>query len=248
MLNDDAQKKKIELTRLQGIIAVASFNSGVLIAAVCLFFIPPLGEIASSAVSIVSELLVLCGAILGVKASYDVKFRKFEAELNQVIENNLNQPMKPSALLAIALCLSACGTVRPFLESASTRVEVKTMVETIHDTAYVQLQVNVERVATLDTASVLENKYAKSAALISGVLTHSLETKPAKEPVSVEKQIVYRDSLIYRDRVVTETVEMEKKLSAWQSFKMKAGGFLIVILLIVVLYTIFTNFLKLKRL
>ena len=82
-----AQKKKIELTRLQGIIAVASFTSGVLIAAVCLFFIEPLGEIASSAVSIVSELLVLCGAILGVKASYDVKFRKFEAELNQVIEN-----------------------------------------------------------------------------------------------------------------------------------------------------------------
>ena len=82
-----AQKKKIELTRLQGIIAVASFSSGVIIASVCLFFIPPLGEIASSAVSIVSELLVLCGAILGVKASYDVKFRKFEAELNQVIEN-----------------------------------------------------------------------------------------------------------------------------------------------------------------
>lgn len=73
--------------RSRGIIAVASFSSGVIIAAVCLFFIPPLGEIASSAISIVSELLVLCGAILGVKASYDVKFRKFESELNQVIEN-----------------------------------------------------------------------------------------------------------------------------------------------------------------
>ena len=82
-----SQKKKIELTRLQGIIAVASFSSGVIIASVCLFFIPPLGEIASSAISSVSELLVLCGAILGVKASYDVKFRKFEAELSQVIEN-----------------------------------------------------------------------------------------------------------------------------------------------------------------
>ena len=82
-----AQGKKIELTRLQGIIAVASFSSGVLIASVCLFFIPPLGEIANSAISIVSELLVLCGAILGVKASYDVKFRKFEAELRDVIEN-----------------------------------------------------------------------------------------------------------------------------------------------------------------
>lgn len=82
-----SQRKKIELTRLQGIIAVASFSSGVLIASVCLFFIPPLCEIANSAISIVSELLVLCGAILGVKASYDVKFRKFEAELREVIEN-----------------------------------------------------------------------------------------------------------------------------------------------------------------
>ena len=82
-----SQRKKIDHTRLQGIIAVASFSSGVLIASVCLFFIPPLGEIANSAISIVSELLVLCGAILGVKASYDVKFRKFEAELREVIEN-----------------------------------------------------------------------------------------------------------------------------------------------------------------
>ncbi len=81
------EKKRIELTKLQGIIAIASFSSGVLIAVVCLFWIPPLGEIASSAISIVSELLVLCGAILGVKASYDVKFRKFEAEIKQVIDN-----------------------------------------------------------------------------------------------------------------------------------------------------------------
>ena len=82
-----AEKKRIELTKLQGIIAIASFSSGVLIAVVCLFWIPPLGEIASSALSSVSELLVLCGAILGVKASYDVKFRKFEAEIKQVIDN-----------------------------------------------------------------------------------------------------------------------------------------------------------------
>ena len=81
------EKKRIELTKLQGVIAIASFTTGVLIAAVCLFWIPPLGEIANSAISIVSELLVLCGAILGVKASYDAKFRKFEAELRDVMEN-----------------------------------------------------------------------------------------------------------------------------------------------------------------
>ena len=72
---------KTELTKLQGAIAIASFSAGVVIAMVCLFWIPPLGEIANSAISIVSELLVLCGAILGVKASYDTKFRKFENEL-----------------------------------------------------------------------------------------------------------------------------------------------------------------------
>ena len=86
-----SEKKRIELTKLQGIIAIASFSSGVIIASVCLFLVPPLGEIANSAISIVSELLVLCGAILGVKASYDVKFRKFEAELRDVIENEKSQ-------------------------------------------------------------------------------------------------------------------------------------------------------------
>ena len=90
------EKTRIELTKLQGIIAIASFSSGVIIAAVCLFLIPPLGEIANSAISIVSELLVLCGAILGVKASYDVKLRKFQAELDQIIDNERKPEPKPN--------------------------------------------------------------------------------------------------------------------------------------------------------
>jgi len=81
------EKKYMELTKLQGALAIASFSAGVIIASVCLFWIPPFGEIASSAISIVSELLVLSGAILGVKASYDVKLKKFEAELFQMIDN-----------------------------------------------------------------------------------------------------------------------------------------------------------------
>ena len=81
-----SNEKKMQLTRLQGIIAIASFSAGVLIACVCLFFIEPLGQIDTSAVSIVSELLILCGAILGVKASYDVKFRKFQAELDRSLK------------------------------------------------------------------------------------------------------------------------------------------------------------------
>ena len=49
----------IEITRLQGGLAIASFVSGVVIAMVCLFWIEPLGEITYSAISIVSELMVL---------------------------------------------------------------------------------------------------------------------------------------------------------------------------------------------
>ena len=80
---DMPKMSHIQITRLQGGLAIASFSFGVLLAMVCLFFIEPLGEITYSAVSIVSELLVLCGAILGVIASYDVKFHRFEAELHK---------------------------------------------------------------------------------------------------------------------------------------------------------------------
>ena len=148
--------------------------------------------------------------------------------------------MKYYLPLLLLLTASACSTVRQLPSTDSTKVEVRYETKTVHDTAYVELPVIVEKVATLDTASVLENKYAKSAASVSGgVLTHSLETKPVREPVSVEKQIVYRDSLVYRDRVQTVTVEVEKKLTWWQSFKMKLGVVTLVLLVIVVIYFIF---------
>ena len=72
-----------EFTRLQGGMAIASFAAGVGIASVCIFLIDPKGEISSSAISIVSELLVLAGAILGVKTSYDAKFVRIDAELRK---------------------------------------------------------------------------------------------------------------------------------------------------------------------
>lgn len=148
--------------------------------------------------------------------------------------------MKYYLPLLLLLTASACSTVRTLPVQDSTRVEVRYETKTVHDTAYVELPVIVEKVATLDTASVLENKYAKSTAFVSGgVLTHSLETKPVREPVSVEKQIVYRDSLVYRDKVQTVTVEVEKKLTWWQSFKMKLGVVTLVLLVIVVIYFIF---------
>lgn len=150
--------------------------------------------------------------------------------------------------LLLLLAASACSTVRQLPSvTDSTKVEVRVVEKIVRDTAYVELPVIVEKVATLDTASVLENKYAKSEASVSGgVLTHSLATKPVREPVAVEYKEVVRDSIVYQDRIETQTVEVERKLTWWQTLKMKAGGLFLLIALIGIIYIIITHFINLK--
>ena len=63
--------------------AIVSFTCGVILAAVCLFAVKPYGEISNSGISIVSELLVLAGGLLGIKSSVDVKMQRFESELGK---------------------------------------------------------------------------------------------------------------------------------------------------------------------
>ncbi len=94
---------------------------------------------------------------------------------------------------------------------------------------------------------MLENQFAASSAVDSGgVLRHSLETKPVKMPAVVDKQIVYRDSLIYRDRVQTVTVEVERKLTGWQQAKLRVGGFCFFAVILIGLYFLITQFINLK--
>ena len=155
--------------------------------------------------------------------------------------------MKASAILVLVILLSACGVARPVLESDNTKVEVKTVEKVVRDTAYIQLPVIIERVATLDTASVLENKYAKSEASVSGgVLHHSLQTKAVREPVEVQSREIVRDSIVYRDRVQTVTKEVEKPLTGWQQAKLRVGGFCFFLVILIFLYIIVTKFLNLN--
>ena len=155
--------------------------------------------------------------------------------------------MKASTLLLFTLLLTACGVARPVLESDNTKVEVKVVEKIVKDTAWFELPVIVEKVATLDTASVLENKYAKSEAVVSGgVLHHSLQTKPVREPVIVESKETVRDSIVYRDRIQTRTVEVEKKLTWWQQAKMKVGGVCFILIILIGLYFIYSFISNLK--
>lgn len=128
-------------------------------------------------------------------------------------------------ILASLLCV-ACASARQVTPSENTRVEVRT------ETVYLELPLLVEKVQTLDTMSVLENRYAKSEAIVTdGVLVHSLATKPVKEPVPVETKVVYRDSLVYVDKIVREPVEVAKPLSGPNRFFLEFGKWAFVILL-----------------
>ena len=73
--------------KFQNFIATTLICCGVVLASICLFFIPPLGEIHNSAIAIVSEMLILGGALLGVNANFDHKLKKFEASMIDKVKN-----------------------------------------------------------------------------------------------------------------------------------------------------------------
>ena len=159
--------------------------------------------------------------------------------------------MKNFILVLFSLLCVACGSVKQV--TPTERVVTETRIETVYKTDTVLLEIPkiVEKVVTKDTVSVLENDYAKSQAVISdGLLAHSLETKPVQKPVEVQTKIVYRDSVIVKDNVIIQTVEVEKELTGWQTFKMKTGGFAlgIIVLLIVCVILYFVKPLNLFKL
>ena len=147
--------------------------------------------------------------------------------------------MKHFTLVLFSVLCVACATTRQ--ATPSEKIITETRIETVYetDTVYLEVPQIVEKVLTKDTVSVLENEFAKSAASVSaGLLAHSLETKPVQKPVEVQTKIVYRDSVIFKDVVVYETVEVEKELSGWQTFKMKTGGIALTILSLLALAAI----------
>ena len=133
----------------------------------------------------------------------------------------------------------ACATSRQ--AAPSEKILVETRIETVYktDTVYLEVPKIVEKIVTADTVSVLENDYAKSEASVSeGLLAHSLETKPVKQPVEVQTQVVYRDSVIVKDNVIVQTIEVEKPLTGWQSFKMAMGGWMLGIIFFMIVCVI----------
>ena len=155
--------------------------------------------------------------------------------------------MKNFILFFLLFLSVACSTMKQVTPREQTTLEIRTETVYVPDTVYIELPRIVEKVHTLDTVSVLENKYAKSEALVeNGTLNHSLELKPVREPAIVQKQIVYKDSIIVKEVDVDHYIEMPAELTPWQSFKIKLGGyaFALIILLIVCAAIYFVSHLK----
>lgn len=137
-----------------------------------------------------------------------------------------------AALLAAGM-MTFCSPCRRLGTSTADSVRIETIVRTerIPDTVFVEVPVERERQTVRDTTSHLETSFAVSDARINpdGSLCHSLSNKPQKRPVSIEKEVVYRDSIVFRDRTNTEIVEVERKLTWWQQTQIRGFWLLLLV-------------------
>ncbi len=146
-----------------------------------------------------------------------------------------------ASILIIAAVVGAmfagCCPCRHLTTSTRDSVRVETVIRTerMPDTVFVEVPVEVFRQTVRDTTSHLETSFAVSDAriLTDGALFHSLENKAQKRPVSIEKEIVYRDSIVYRDRETESIIEVPRPLTWWQQTQIRGFYMLLALLLFI---------------
>lgn len=149
-------------------------------------------------------------------------------------------------LLMAALLLCGCAATRHVSDSVNSEerdtVRVETVTIYVPDTVFVEIPAQTAERETRDSVSQLENDYASSEARINpdGSLYHDLRTKRQKKPIEFQKPVERRDSIVYRERVrtetVTETVEVPRQLTWFQ--KTSIYGFWAAIIFLMIVYTI----------
>lgn len=137
--------------------------------------------------------------------------------------------------IAIVLLLfSSCRTGRQVVVvegKDSIRIEERIREIKVTDTLFVEVPGQKESTTVRDSVSHLENDYAVSDARImaDGSLYHSLETKARTDTLTGEVSVQAKDSIIYRYKLNTKVVTVEKGLSDWQ--KIQIRGFWIFLIL-----------------
>lgn len=138
---------------------------------------------------------------------------------------------KKLAIILIAASL-ACSCSPKVIEHVRTEVVTQYRDSIIHDTTTFTIETIIEKNITRDTVSHLENKYAKSDALVSnGFLSHSLESIPQVIKVPFEVHVRDTITITKESEVITETKYVEKKLNLWQKTRLYLFPFMLLLLL-----------------
>ena len=148
---------------------------------------------------------------------------------------------RSSILIMVFLLLTSCGAGKRLPAQTehrdSVRVEVREVTKFIRDTVWMQIPIQSAENTTRDTSSHLETDFAESDARINpdGTLHHSLRNKEQEKPVPVDVPTTQKDSIVYKDRYVYETVEVERDLTGWQKWQMRSFWILLSIMTVYVL-------------
>jgi hypothetical protein len=124
-------------------------------------------------------------------------------------------------IITLILCIAASCTKKVYIPLNTVTTITERLVDTV---IKVNLQVYRDTITTPDTISHLVNPYCESWARVSGgLLRHSLTS--SKEPIDVK--VVYKD-VVRVDSIpvpvpIEKKVYIEKKLSQWQSIRMRIG-------------------------
>lgn len=145
----------------------------------------------------------------------------------------------PVLLFAFLLCSCGAGRHLPVQteQKDSVRVEVREKTVYIRDTVILKIPAQSAENTTRDTSSHLETDYAESDARINpdGTLYHSLRNREQEKPVPVDVPTTQKDSIVYRDKFIYETIEVERDLTSWQKWQMRSFWILLSGLLIFIL-------------
>ncbi|MCD8266245.1 MAG: hypothetical protein LUC33_03725 [Prevotellaceae bacterium] len=116
--------------------------------------------------------------------------------------------------------LSACQSSRRHAAESGRRdsvlVLVRERVRSVPDTVDVYLPPQTVERLTPDTFSLLETDFAISEARVTeGMLMHTLRAKQQAFKAAVQRLVVTRDSIVYRDRTVEKAVEKKAATRWW---------------------------------
>ena len=148
---------------------------------------------------------------------------------------------RSSILIMVFLLLTSCGAGKRLPVQTESRDSVRTVVREktvyIRDTVWMKIPAQTAENTTRDTSSHLETDYAESDARIDpdGTLHHSLRNKEQEKPVPMDVPTTQKDSIVYKDRYVYDTVKVPRDLTTWQKWQMRSFWILLSVTAVYVL-------------